>query len=155
MGDLSKNFMYKEMFVSNDHPGLADNAYSYEQNNELFKARAKRLCLNVLQPTREFIGKPVKILSGYRDKFLNQAVGGVFDSDHLFCIAADISGDFNVKDLFLWMKDNLCYRQLIYYPNNDFIHTSVNCSCKEFEHKAMVKYNSEYVDADWWLQNGI
>lgn len=48
------------------------------------------LVSNILDPLREAWGKPIIITSGYRVPRLNEAVGGVKNSDHLYGKAADI-----------------------------------------------------------------
>ena len=45
---------------------------------------------NVLDPLREWYGKPIYVNSGYRCAELNKAVGGVPDSFHVQGMAADI-----------------------------------------------------------------
>ena len=50
-----------------------------------------RLCVEVLEPLREAIGKPIIISSGYRSPSLNRAIGGSAGSAHMFGLAADIS----------------------------------------------------------------
>ena len=47
------------------------------------------LILNVLQPLRNYVGRPVIITSGYRSTALNKKVGGVANSQHLTGQAAD------------------------------------------------------------------
>ena len=46
--------------------------------------------LNILQPLRDYIGKPIKVTSGYRSSALNKAVSGSIKSQHLSGNAADI-----------------------------------------------------------------
>lgn len=58
-------------------------------------ANLKRLCLDVLQPFRDSIKRPVVISSGYRDAWLNTRTGGEPDSAHLSGRAAD----FNVLNM--------------------------------------------------------
>lgn len=48
---------------------------------------------NVLQPLRDFFGKPVIVNSGYRSKKVNEEIGGSQTSDHLDGNAADIRID--------------------------------------------------------------
>lgn len=48
------------------------------------------LCLHVLQPLREHLGRPITITSGYRSPALNEAVGGSKASQHSKGEAADI-----------------------------------------------------------------
>lgn len=48
------------------------------------------LVSNILDPLRKAWGKPIIVTSGYRVPGLNEAVGGVENSDHLYGRAADI-----------------------------------------------------------------
>ena len=50
----------------------------------------RNLCREVLQPLRDYEGKPIHVNSGYRCPELNEAVHGVGDSQHLYGEAADI-----------------------------------------------------------------
>lgn len=45
---------------------------------------------NVLDPLREWYGKPISVNSGYRCPALNKAVGGSATSQHMSGQAADI-----------------------------------------------------------------
>lgn len=45
---------------------------------------------NILEPLRNLLGKPIIINSGFRSKKVNEAVGGVSNSQHLQGLAADI-----------------------------------------------------------------
>ena len=75
----------------------------------------KALCVEVLQPLRDFLGKPVVISSGYRCRELNEKVGGVSNSQHLTGEAADI----RVKDrhelieIMRFIMDETVFDQLI------------------------------------------
>lgn len=60
--------------------------------------------LNALQTFRDALGKPIKITSGYRCEKLNKLVGGVPNSSHTRCWAADIAVDgMSPKELFNWI----------------------------------------------------
>ena len=50
------------------------------------------LCLKILDPLRNKIGKPIVISSGYRSPELNKKIGGAIEppSQHIFGKAADI-----------------------------------------------------------------
>lgn len=50
----------------------------------------RELCTNLLEPFRQWYGKPVIISSGYRCPRLNTAVGGVPQSAHQYGFGADI-----------------------------------------------------------------
>lgn len=54
-----------------------------------FQPNVQRLVDDVMQPVRAFIGKPIQILSGYRPPWLNAAVGGARNSQHLTANACD------------------------------------------------------------------
>ena len=83
---LSKNFTLEEL-VATSHPRLQDTPTLAVIQN------LQRLCVLVLQPLRDAIGRPVYINSGYRSKRLNKRVGGVPNSRHLQGKAADIHCD--------------------------------------------------------------
>ena len=83
---LSKNFTLEEM-VATSHWKLQDTPTLEVVQN------LQRLCVLVLQPLRETLGRPVYINSGYRSKRLNARVGGVPNSRHLQGKAADIHCD--------------------------------------------------------------
>ena len=83
---LSKNFTLEEM-VATSHKGLQDTPTLAVVQN------LQKLCVLVLQPLRDAIGRPVYINSGYRSKRLNARVGGVPNSRHLQGRAADIHCD--------------------------------------------------------------
>jgi hypothetical protein len=53
-------------------------------------ANLKRLCLEILEPIRAKVGKPVLVTSGFRPIALNVLVGGSKNSDHVTGCAADI-----------------------------------------------------------------
>lgn len=53
-------------------------------------ANLRSLCENVLEPLRQWYGKPIDISSGYRCPTLNRAAGGVATSQHMKGEAADL-----------------------------------------------------------------
>ena len=88
---LSKNFSYEELTHSNvaERKGLKNRPRTKEEEKKVIE-NLKALCMEVLQPLRDFLGKPVVISSGYRCPELNKAVGGVRNSQHMKGEAADI-----------------------------------------------------------------
>ncbi len=98
---LSKNFTLEEM-VATSHRGLQDTPTLTVVQN------LQKLCVLVLQPLRDAIGRPVYINSGYRSKQLNARVGGVPNSYHLRGLAADIhvDNDEHAKVLFDILRQN-------------------------------------------------
>lgn len=81
---------------------------------------------NVLDPLRQWYGKPIIVNSGYRCNKLNIAVKGATNSQHLFGEAADITAGSKTenKKLFEYIRDNLEFDQLINESNFTWIHVS-------------------------------
>ena len=81
---------------------------------------------NVLDPLREWYGKPLIVSSGYRCPELNAAVKGSKTSQHMSGQAADIdTGDRQQnKLLFEYIKKNLPFDQLIWEHGGDWVHVS-------------------------------
>lgn len=81
----------------------------------------------VLDPLREWYGKPIRVNSGYRCKALNKAVGSkAKKSQHLYGEAADITVGSKTENekLFNYIKDNLPFDQLINESNFSWVHVS-------------------------------
>jgi zinc D-Ala-D-Ala carboxypeptidase len=51
----------------------------------------KMLCVNILEPLRDFTGLPIAVHSGYRNPFINERIGGAAASQHCAGQAADIT----------------------------------------------------------------
>ncbi len=123
---LSPNFSLKEMTQSQTALRLGlDNEPNEEQKENL-----KQLCLNVLQPLREYYQNPIKISSGFRSAKLSEAIGSSANSQHCKGEAADFElighDNLNVAS---HIKNNFQYDQLIleYYDgtlNSGWIHCS-------------------------------
>ena len=87
------------------------------------------LCENVLEPVRQHFGVPIYLSSGYRCPALNKAVKGATASQHMKGEAADIyikTSQLTLRDVYLWMIDNLVFDQLIWEvrPTSKWIHVS-------------------------------
>ena len=82
----------------------------------------------ILDPLREWYGKPIIVNSGYRCEALNKAVNGSKTSQHLTGQAVDI--DTNSKEdnkkLFEYIKDNMDFDQLINEKDYSWLHVSYN-----------------------------
>lgn len=117
-----KYFSIEEMTKSDTAKAKGiDNTPSQEVIDNLTK-----LIEAVLDPLREWYGKPITVNSGYRCEALNKAVGGSKTSDHMTGRAADIdtgSKEEN-KKLFDYIKDNLEFDQLIDEKNLAWVHVS-------------------------------
>ena len=88
---LSKNFTYEELCHSGvaERKGLRNRPKTKEEERVVIE-NLKALCMEVLQPLRDYLEKPVVISSGYRSEEVNRMVGGVKGSQHLKGEAADI-----------------------------------------------------------------
>ena len=90
------------------------------------EANLTALVDSVLDPLREWYGKPIIVNSGYRCPALNKAVGGATTSQHMSGQAADIdTGDRQQnKLLFEHIRKNLPFDQLIDESNFAWVHVS-------------------------------
>lgn len=86
----------------------------------------KALAENVLDPLREWYGKPIYVNSGYRNPQLNRLVGGAPSSQHMKGEAADITAGSKAenKKLFDYIKSNLPFDQVIDEKDYSWVHVS-------------------------------
>ena len=114
----------------------------------------KNLCQQVLEPLRQHFGIPVVISSGYRCPALNQAVGGVANSQHLTGEAADIilppltlpstsSGQANthhstLNEWFYWLIDNVPFDQLGFESKGTTKWIHVSCKLDPTENRQSI-----------------
>lgn len=86
----------------------------------------KALADNVLDPVREWYGKPIYVNSGYRCPQLNRMVGGKPTSQHIKGEAADITAGSKEENrkLFAYIRANLTFDQLIDEKNFSWVHVS-------------------------------
>ena len=80
---LTKNIRLAEMAVSYQYPEIAAGI----DFNELETTKLFYLCYFILQPTRDSFNEPFVITSGKRTPTLNELVGGVKESQHVYCEA--------------------------------------------------------------------
>ena len=119
---LSKNFYLKEFVISQ----VAERHGYRNEPNEKQIENLRLLCVNVLQPLREFIKDSIFINSGFRSFDVNVAVGGRFNSQHLEGKAADfIVHSLDLVDVFNIVLQQLSYDQLI-FEFGKWIHVSWN-----------------------------
>lgn len=87
------------------------------------------LVRSILDPLRAHLGKPIRITSGYRSYTLNQAVGGRANSQHTRGEAVDFivgkGTKEEMKQAYLYIKQNLPFDQLIDEKNLSWIHVSL------------------------------
>ena len=82
---------------------------------------------HLLDPLREWYGKPIYVNSGYRCPELNKAVGGVENSFHVSGCAADIdarSYEEN-KKLFEYIRENLPFTELGWEGGGKWVHVAL------------------------------
>jgi len=115
MENLSLHCTYKEATYSQTgvKKGI-DNT-----PNEVQLSNIKKLLERVFEPVRKWHGNALYISSLFRSKKLNTYLGGALSSQHLcdngaaMDIDADVYGGLTNKQLFLYIKDNLEFDQLI------------------------------------------
>ena len=115
---LSKNFTLEEFIRSNTAERMGiDNV---PKNEEVIK-NLRNLCLEVLQPLRDYVGAPVHINSGYRCPELNEAVGGVKNSQHCRGEACDIriASPKQGREWAAWIEDNCRFDQMLLERNKN------------------------------------
>lgn len=117
-----KHFTIEEMTESSTAKAkVIDNTPSQE-----ILAKLQKLIEAILDPLREWYGKPIRVNSGYRCEALNEAIGGSKTSQHCLGEAADITAGSKEenKKLFEYIKDNLPFDQLINESDFSWIHVS-------------------------------
>jgi len=116
MTKLSRNFTLEELCAS--QTAKAKGIKNQPGIQEIVCLTA--LTQAVLQPLREWWGKPIVIGSGYRCPALNKAVGGVSNSQHMKGQAVDLFIDGDKKKGRQWMEwiaDHCDFDQLIWEHN--------------------------------------
>ena len=125
---LSDNFNLHEFTRS--QTATRHNIENVPSDTQIFNLR--NLCVNVLQPVRDYFMKPMIISSGFRCVELNIKIGGSISSQHVQGQAADIEV-LEVSNLELsdWIHNNLKYDQLILEfhnpekdPHSGWVHVS-------------------------------
>lgn len=107
---------------------------------------AKKWAKNVFEPLRAYVGKPIKINSGYRSKALNKVVpGSSSTSQHCFGEAGDL--DLHDRDLFEWIIDNITFDQMIFEGGTEdsanWFHISYREGANRKQVLRMVKKNGK------------
>lgn len=77
--------------------------------------RLRLLCVNILEPLRALVGKPIHVSSGFRNPTVNSLISGSPTSQHMRGEAADISVEgLTAQELFVViLASALPYDQLI------------------------------------------
>ena len=116
---LTRNFTMAEVWKSTETPST----------NQI--RTAQMLAQMILQPLRDFVGKPIIITSGKRAAAI---AGGAENSEHLY-LGNDGAADLNIGDhtvlinlgAFDWLAKNCLYGigQLIWYTETTHLHVSL------------------------------
>ena len=116
----SKYFTLAELCSTNS--GLT-NMPDWEQVDNLYL-----LTEMVLDPLRALYGRAIKVNSGYRSVDVNKAIGGARTSQHLFGLAADITGGDKVSNAQLYnlIVAHLPFDQVINERDFAWVHVSVS-----------------------------
>jgi len=126
---LSEHFSLEEFLKSE----TAERLKIKNEPPESVIQNLKELCERLLEPLREKLGHEIVILSGYRSKELNTAVGGVPNSQHREGKACDITVPSKThQELFDVIKNEFDFDQLILEgvkknnPQSGWVHVSWN-----------------------------
>lgn len=93
-------------------------------NQKIIK-NIKALCVNVLQPLRNKLKRPIIITSGYRSEALNLKIGGAVNSQHCLGEAADIIiPNVQPVDLFSYIITNEIKYDQVILEFNKWVHIS-------------------------------
>lgn len=134
MEQFTKNFSYDELIASSTAKRLGlDNTPTPEE-----KERLRQLAEDILQPIRDAWRAPIVVTSGFRSEAVNNAVGGVKNSQHRLGEAADIKvgGKERNRKLFNFIyklinQGKIKVGQLIDEYNYQWIHISLPRKNKE------------------------
>jgi len=117
----SEFFKWEEFAHSDSHPELV------KPIPEQYKAHVEALVRGVLDPMRRILDRPIRVLSCYRPKELNDAVGGSKTSQHLVAEAVDFT-TLRIRSVFesmLGRVPQFPVGQVIYYPDKRFVHCAL------------------------------
>jgi len=119
---LSENFNLDEFTRSDKAKELSIENVPEPEHIEALSALVK----NVLQPLRDYLGESIVINSGYRSKEVNAVTkGSSLTSQHCKGEAADIiTTGYPMRDMFLYIKENLPFDQLIWEFGGKWVHVS-------------------------------
>ena len=126
MKRISKHISYKEAVGSN----YAKQKGIKNKPNEEQVENMKLLAEKVFEPLREWVGCPIRVNSMFRSLELNTALKGSKTSSHMKGEAMDITsmGGKSNLEMFHYIKDNLCFDQLIWEFGSEpkWLHVSYN-----------------------------
>lgn len=94
-------------------------------------ANLTNLCVNILEPLRTMVGKPINVTSGFRNPIVNSLVSGSATSQHMKGEAADIHVEgLTTQQLFdIIRTSDLPYDQLI-QEFDSWVHVSFSAKTR-------------------------
>ena len=117
---LSKNFTMEELCRSAtaERHGLKNWPKAGDEEHRV-RENLRYLCFDVLQPLRDYVGRPIIVNSGYRTKEVNRLVGGVKNSQPLTGEAADlrIESTKQGREWAEWIMENCDFDQMLLESN--------------------------------------
>jgi len=120
---LSANFTLEEMLVSDTAARMGREVVP----DRGILPNLRWGCENVMQPIRDLWGQPIIVSSGYRPQWLNKAIGGSPNSQHMDGCACDFKIVAGQGSLIQLMRDIVCtdipFDQII-YETGVWIHVS-------------------------------
>ena len=128
---LSRHFKLGDLLVDSTFPELAEQLDpGVEELGNLGRLTA------LMDQIADKFATQLEVLSGYRDKRLNDAcreagLPASLNSLHLSGCAADIRPkelDIDIEEIFDWVEkqaESLSIHEAVYYPKKEFIHVAV------------------------------
>lgn len=126
---ITDHFALQELYAS----GYAERYHIDNTPSQAIRKRLENLVKNVLEPARQFYGKPIHITSGYRCPAVNRLAKGKDNSQHLRGEAADfvVNSEKDLQMVFNFIEKNLPYDQLLFERNNSESKSHwIHVSCK-------------------------
>jgi len=143
---ISKHIAYAEAIHSNTAKRKRIDNTPNPTQVEAMKLTAEE----VFEPLREWVGGPIKVNSFFRSPELNEAIKGVASSQHCKGQAIDLDDVYGHKsnaEMFHWIKENLCFDQLIWEfgtdMNPNWIHVSF-VSKEDNRNRCLKAYKEDY-----------
>lgn len=139
---ISRHFNYEEFEFSQKANELGiDNHIPSEK----IRFSIRLLVLNLLEPLRKILQRPIIITSGYRSFALNKVIGGAKNSQHLIGEAADLHCEDALEVLTLAqviIRHKLPFDQMILYGS--FLHLSFKANGYQ---RHQILYDISYKEA--------
>lgn len=143
MNNISLHITYAEATRTS---AKADNTPNAEQ-----LAAMKLLAVNVFEPLRDLVGRPIIISSMFRSEKYNYLIGGARNSQHCKGEAMDIKLPGQNKSLFEIILNQLPFDQLIWEYGTDkepaWVHVSYKSTGnrKQVLRAVMINGNKKYL----------